>query len=83
MLLLETVIAFFLICGLVFVDDIPLFRHPVASKLIYAILLCNAYFLAETDPAIALFCGLIFVMMLCVNGKPPPEEARDERLLRE
>lgn len=69
-------VAVVIIVCLVFVENIPIFQHPVAGKLAYVIFGLNAFFSRE-DPALALLSGLMFVMVLIVNHRrrgPPPRE---------
>lgn len=69
-------VAVVLIVCLVFVENIPLFKHWWAGKLVYIVLALNAFF-AREDPGLALLSALLFVMVLIINHRqrgPPPRE---------
>jgi hypothetical protein len=73
---LEHIIAAVLILCLVFVENIPLFRHKIFGKVIYIILIMNAFYVNE-GAGLAILSGLLAVMVLMVNHMPARHNNRD------
>ncbi len=66
---IELVIAFFLICGIVFVEEIDVFVDPIVSKVSYTILLLATAFVTKEYPALGLLSAVLFVLIFARNQK--------------
>jgi len=66
---IELVIAFFLICGIVFVEEIDVFMDPIVSKVSYVVLLLAMLFVTKEYPALGLLSAVLFVLIFARNQK--------------
>lgn len=68
--MIDTVLAFFLICGVVFVEDIDLFSRPYIYISAYVILLLATTLLASEHPGLAFLSATLFVLIhACYQGR--------------
>ncbi len=64
----ETAIAFFLICGIVFFEDISLFQRNRSFTLFaILVLLLSSIVLAKDHPGIAFLCAILLLLLLARN----------------
>lgn len=64
----EIGIAFFLICAIVFNEDIDVFeRNTVIVKIASFVLLASIAFIAQDHPGIAFLCAVLFSLLMARN----------------
>lgn len=66
---IELVIAFFLICGIVFVEDVDIFIDPIISKVAYGVLLLSTIFITADHPGLGMLSILLFALIFARNQK--------------
>lgn len=65
----ENAVAFFLICGIVFLEDISLFTYnQFVNIFAMAVLLVSTIVLGRDHPGIALLCAIFLLLLLTARN---------------
>ena len=64
----ENAIAFFLICGIVFFEDISLFSNKIMIPIAVFVLVISTFMLSKDHAGIAMLCAVLLLLLLVRNS---------------